>query len=361
MGKRGSQRKNSALLDREDDEDDSFGSARSDRSGYLRSSGADMVELNRDDMLDHAVDALYEKRGSTREKALAAIIEGFKSHVQIEFVEKQSATLLHQCLSSVKRVSVREIALASHVIGLLALTVGCGANANEIFEESLPPISQALKSGIEVSKTAALLECLAIVRFVGGNDPKEKEKSMQLMWQLIRPKLGPNVVAVKPSPALISAVVTAWAFVLTSIDGNSCDPKQWQETVSHLSTLLDKDNRSVRIAAGEALAVIFEMGRLDKFSSADDGPCEFSHIQGLKRKVVDQIRDLSMEAGGKGTVKKDLNNQRNLFRNILAYVESADFDKDRGRNIEHIDVVPTDPAELSEAISRGRLREARAG
>lgn len=88
----------------------------------------------------------------------------------------------------------------------------------------------------------------------------------------------------------------------------------------------------MRIAAGEALALIFEVGSLEKFSvgtkysgdvSIEEGnkPREYVHIQGLKAKIINQARDLSAEAGGKSSVKKDLTNQRNMFRDILEYFE----------------------------------------
>ena len=47
----------------------------------------------------------------------------------------------------------------------------------------------------------------------------------------------------------------------------------------------------------------------------------FSHIQGLKRNFLNQVRDLSVEFGGKGSPKKDLNNQRNLFKDVLEFLE----------------------------------------
>lgn len=46
--------------------------------------------------------------------------------------------------------------------GLLALTVGCGDNANEILEDSLPVISQAFKSGSEATKTSAVSKILCL-------------------------------------------------------------------------------------------------------------------------------------------------------------------------------------------------------
>ncbi|KAE8679171.1 activating signal cointegrator 1 complex subunit 2-like isoform X1 [Hibiscus syriacus] len=255
---------------------------------------------------------------------MASIIEAFNSDLQHQFVEKKFATLLQQCLNSIKKGSNKEISLASHVIGLLALTVGPGDNAREILEESIMPISQASKSGSESSKIASLLECLAIITFVGGIDPEETKKSMQIMRQSVHPKLGSN-----------------WGVVLNSLHiyhGYKCTFEfkyQNSRSIAYLSTLLDKDDRSFRIAAGEALAVIFEMGSLEKFvaeakgsnigsiSEGNKSKEGFLQIQGLRGEILNQVRDLSVEAGGKGSAKKDLNNQRNLFKDVLEFLEDG--------------------------------------
>ncbi|BBG95163.1 interferon-related developmental regulator family protein / IFRD protein family, partial [Prunus dulcis] len=289
-------RKNAAMLD-SDDDNSSESSTSTVRSDRMSVAGNEEMQVDKDSLLDQAVDALFEKRGSTREKALSSIIEAFNSNLQHQFVEKKFATLLHQCLNCIKKGSSKEICLASHVIGLLALTVGCGDNANELLEDSLPVISQAFKSGSEATKTSA-------------------------------------VVAVKPSAPVITTMVSAWSFLLTTMDGWNLNPKDWQESISYLSSLLDKDDRSIRIASGEALALIFELGILEKFSagakistdsSTEEGnkPREYVHIQGLKAKIINQARNLSAEAGGKSSAKKDLSNQRNTFRDILEYFEDG--------------------------------------
>ncbi|KAK2985618.1 hypothetical protein RJ640_006881 [Escallonia rubra] len=332
MGKRSSQRKSTAMLD--SDDTDSVESSSTVQSDNMVVSSDEQVQFIKESVLDQCLDALYEKRGSTREKALASVIEAFNSDLQHEFVEKKFATLLHQCLSSMKRGSGKETALAAHVIGLLALTTGPGENAQEILKDSVSPISDGLKSRSDTSKIRPLLECLAIVTFVGGDEPEEIEKSMQIIWQLVHPKLGSNVVPLKPSPALIAAVVSAWSFLLTTMDKRTLNPKSWQQSISYFSTLLDKDDRAVRIAAGEALALIFEIGNLEKFFSGSKGPSDGSdnggtnsrdiaQIQGLRAKIVNQVRDLSVEAGGKGSAKKDLNSQRNTFRDILDFLEDG--------------------------------------
>ncbi|KAM3688458.1 uncharacterized protein LOC142613758 [Castanea sativa] len=335
MGKSKSQKKKTAVLDSDEDDNSSVSSTSTMRSDKMSVLGTEEVQINKDNLLDLYLDALYEKRPSTREKALASIIETFNSSLQHEFVEKKCTTLLHQCVNSFKRGTSKEIALASHAIGLLALTAGYGDKAREIFEDSVTHISQALKSSPEPAKISSLLECLAIITFVGGNDTEETEKSMQIMWQVVHPKLSSNVVATKPSAAVITAVVSAWSFLLTTMTGLKLNPKHWQESISYLSSLLDKDDRSVRIAAGEALALIFEIGSVEKFSGEVKGSIDvstpegsknregFSHVQGLKGKIINKVRDLSAEAGGKGSAKKDLNSQRNLFRDILDFFEDG--------------------------------------
>ncbi|KAE8715642.1 Ubiquitin system component Cue protein, putative isoform 1 [Hibiscus syriacus] len=140
-----------------DDDTCSVSSSSAMRSDRMSLAGIEEVEFNKDSLLDEAVDALYEKRGSTREKALSVIIEAFNSNLQHQFVEKKFATLLHQCLNSIKKGSSKEISLASHSIGLLALTVGPGDKAREILEESIIPLSQPFKSGSESSKTASMI------------------------------------------------------------------------------------------------------------------------------------------------------------------------------------------------------------
>ncbi|ESQ51197.1 hypothetical protein EUTSA_v10017549mg [Eutrema salsugineum] len=295
----------------------------------------DEVQVHKDVMLDQSLDALYEKRSSTREQALASIIDAFNSDLQHDFVEKNFATLLHLCLHCTKKGSSKESSLASHVIGLLALTVGLGDQAQEILEESVTPLSQALKSGREALKITSILECLAIITFVGGTNAEQTERSMQIIWQMIHPKLGSNVVATKPLSAVITSVVASWAFLLTTVDGWTLGPKIWLETVTCLSSLLEKDDRSVRIAAGEALALIFELGTLEKFAAQAKG-CAYGSVKegsvsqealinmhGLKAKVTNQARDLSVEAGGKGSAKKDLNAQRNLFRDLVVFLEGG--------------------------------------
>ncbi|KAJ0973703.1 hypothetical protein J5N97_015668 [Dioscorea zingiberensis] len=332
MGRKREQRRNADQLDTSDD--DSLSSTSTTLSDLTLAHETERVS-SQDFLLEKYLDALYEKRGSAREKALAGLVDAFSAQVLLSFVENKCITLLHQYINSVKKGSSKEASLASCAIGLLAITVGAGDSAHEIMEESIPPLSLALKSGSDSQKKSSVLDCIALVTFVGAIDADETENAMKIIWETIHPKSGSNVGPVtKLPPVVLAAAISAWSFLLTTMNGWGNSSDNWQESVSFLSTLLERDDRSVRIAAGEAIALIFEIGRLDKFSrqegeteSSDregSKPRGFAYVVSLKGKILNQVRDLSVEAGGKGTGKKDLNLQRDLFQDILAFLETGE-------------------------------------
>lgn len=102
--------------------------------------------------------------------------------------------------------------------------------------------------------------------------------------------------------------------------------------ISFLCNLLEKGDRAVRIAAGEAITVIFEIvvaGKISNFSSdlesAEDIPAKpkwFTYLLSLKEKIILLVSGLSMEAGGKGIDKKCLNTQRDTFQKIYDYLKA---------------------------------------
>ncbi|KAF3965251.1 hypothetical protein ACB098_02G152700 [Castanea mollissima] len=310
MGKRSSQRKSAKSLGTNDD--DCVSSSSADMSKLTLASGTEAVQ--QDSSLDSWLEALYEKRGSTREKALSLIIEAFTKSLQHQFVEKNFVTLLHQYLHSIKRGSAKEICLAARAIGLLAMTTNCEDKAHELLEESICPLSEALKSGSEISKISHIIECLAVITFIGDNDGEESEGVMQIIWEFICQKTGSKS---KLSPAVITTAISSWSFILSNAKGWCLNSKNWQEAVSHFSTLLEKDDRSVRIAAGEALAILFEIGCPKIKKDYADA------IQQLEWKILYQVEDLSREAGGRGSNKEDLGSQRNLFRDLLKFLRDG--------------------------------------
>ncbi|KAH9329643.1 hypothetical protein KI387_001751, partial [Taxus chinensis] len=301
-----------------DSDDDSLSTTSTGGLSDLTIAPEVEVEGSEDLVLDSYLDALYEKRGSTRENGLKGFINAFTSDVQHEFAESKNETLLDQFMKSMKRGSSVEVALAAHAAGLLAITIGAGEIAHKLMEDSIPNFCRACKIGLDAENYSMVLQSLAVVTFVGGNDFEETEKSMDLLWQQV---LGTN----KTQLALKAAAISAWAFLLTTVPTHRIDSHFHKKYLPMLSTLLEVDNRAVRIAAGEAIALIFDA--LDsKDESGDDSyldPASLDVDNVLEMSILKQMKALSIEASGKGSSKKDLNSQRSSFRDFLASIEDG--------------------------------------
>ncbi|XP_026391741.1 interferon-related developmental regulator 1-like isoform X2 [Papaver somniferum] len=288
-------------------------------------------ELNsKSKSMDQCLDGLFHKRGSTREMALAMLVDKFCKNLQNEFLVNN--TLLYQCFNSVKRGSSKEIYLACRLIGFLSITIGCKDDlAHEVLEDAFPPLSEALQSKCDPVEISSLLDCLAIITFVGGDDLSETERSMQLMWQFFHPKLGNNMVAPTTCAIVLTTALSAWSFLLSTMDVLKVNKTCWKESVSYFSDLLDHDDLSVRIGAAEAIALIFEMGSLEKFCSEaksskvqlvhEGSKCQESHsdIEGLKEKILNQMTNLSLEAGDEVVHKND--SKKKLIDDVLRFLE----------------------------------------
>ncbi|KVH95710.1 Armadillo-type fold [Cynara cardunculus var. scolymus] len=171
--------------------------------------------------LNKFLEQLYEKRGSTREAALSSIVQSYSLGYQYQFSEKNFSELLYQCLKSLKRGSAKESYLAVEALGgLLAITIGCGENGRELYRESFPVLSEALNT---------------------ESQP----------WKL---KLEAQ-----------SAAIFSWSLLLSTMDSWSLSYKHWRGAVPFFKNLLESDHESILIGARQALALILELGCLEKF------------------------------------------------------------------------------------------------
>ncbi|KAK6143618.1 hypothetical protein DH2020_023966 [Rehmannia glutinosa] len=228
--------------------------------------------------MDRFLDDLFAKRGSVREEALSSIIDGLSLNYRRHFAGKNFATLLYRCLNSFKKGSSKEI----------------------------------------------VIDCLAIATFVGVNDFEETEASMQILWQFILPESGENVVVKKHSTSVLSAAISAWSLLLTTVDGWHLNYNHWREV----------DDQSVCMAAGEAIALICEIGFLEKFASnitidkislkekEQNITDQDYSIQKLQEIVSNNVKRLSSQ---KTAAAKALNGWNNFSPNVLGVFKDGCF------------------------------------
>ncbi|MBA0573085.1 hypothetical protein Golob_000379, partial [Gossypium lobatum] len=182
---------------------------------------------------DYFID-LSGKRASAREEALSTILKALTLNIEQKFVELNFVTLVYQCLHSIKKGSPTEMKQAAHIIGLLSMITTSVEKVHEAYEDVLTALSQGgLKPKL---KTLEILGCLTVVTFFGASNSDETESVMKLLWDLINPGTDssdrfPSMshqIERKDSPAVLTAMISAWSFLLSTIDGWRLSHKNWQ-------------------------------------------------------------------------------------------------------------------------------------
>lgn len=323
---------------REDDSDDDVSSTTS-TTASSEWAGNQEVEEEYDEgtVLEGYIDALYEKRASTREAGLKGLIGAMTARVLFDFVEEKRETLLQQFLGSVKRGGAAEASLAARALGLLAITAGAGDVAEQILSEASAPLTRLAKSASASAVRIAAMEAIGMLSFVGTPEHGATEEAMTLMWQIAGHKGSQNssqkLGASVPSPQVRAAALAAWSLLLSCAPSSQVAGYPGSREVKTLASLLGDADLAVRTAAGEAIAVLHEAHAeafADAFSDSDAGgpsdddglPAVPEEAGVVDEEVVEQMRALSVQST-KRRSKKERLSQRTSFREILASIESG--------------------------------------
>ncbi|WRX14689.1 Interferon-related developmental regulator [Theobroma cacao] len=236
--------------------------------------------------LEHQLRCFPEKRSPKREEALSSIVKALNIKPEHEFVDENSITLLYQCLNVMKKGSAKELRLATEAIGLIAMVIRCPDKAREVYIDSVPALSNLLKTKCNDSKA---LHSLAMVAFFTADSYiDETEQAMLLIWNFINPECSMD--SSKHPPAILAAAISAWCFLLSTLDGWRLSYKYWQGAISYFSDLIANKDEKVRKAASVALALIFETNTLEKFTTHESVTSE---KQEEKNKIIDKLRSQS--------------------------------------------------------------------
>ncbi|CAK9190746.1 unnamed protein product [Sphagnum troendelagicum] len=318
------------------------------------------IEEEHDDAtkLESFIEALYQKRASIRDAGLKGLIEALTGGVLVEFTENNYETLLQRFINSVKIGASSEVAQAARALGLLAITVGAGDIAKQINAEASPHLEKVAKVGSSPAARASCLDAMAILAFVGATELEATESTMAVFWLIIShranhfedQKTGANT----PSGTVKAAAISAWSLLLSTLDPKRVSSSQHvQMCLPVLSRLLKGDDLAVRTASGEAIALLYEVTNFLSTAGAadddDDGDSEDTGavkesvrtssekpassksamsvvgkaLEAQEAHVMEQMKSLSVHAGGKGQPRKERAMQRSAFRELLATIEDG--------------------------------------
>lgn len=113
---------------------------------------------------------------------------------------------------------------------------------------------------------------------------------------------------------LHSSAVHAWCLLFTLISpgsiGTMISTSKTLPSLEKLSELLESPHLEVRMAAGEALALIYESGREENVAFEEDFALD----------IADTLKELATDSH-KYRAKKDRKQQRATFRDILQFIQ----------------------------------------
>ncbi|CAK9817839.1 Interferon-related developmental regulator 1 [Anthophora plagiata] len=238
-----------------------------------------------EEKLKEAIDGLTQKSAKGRTICFNGIEKIFAIKYVPEFVEDRKMTITDSVERGLKKGRTEEQSTAARLSTLLCVQLGAFESA-EVVCRNLKSILTFIASDTTAS-TQARSECcwaLSMNQFLSGNDATDTIEIVQLL----------------------SVMASADIYNLLASDRTN----SYMPSLNRLCELLQSPHLDVRLSAGEALAVIFELGR--------DFSCDYEQDWSLD--LIEVLKELATDSN-KYRAKKDRKQQRANFRDILRYIE----------------------------------------
>ncbi|XP_051977189.1 interferon-related developmental regulator 1-like [Xyrauchen texanus] len=294
-------------------------SSLSDRTSVAEEAG-EAEETAQEDFqykLKVYIDSTVDKSAKTRQGALDGLKTAMANKILYEFISERRMTItdgIERCLKKGKGV---EQCAAASLTCLLCIQLGSGIESEEVFKALKPVFKTILNDGAaNIQARQACATSLGLCTLVAEDDIMDVYATMECFESLFtysyvredgsRPSVSPQTTQLH-----INALLS-WALLLTICTGNHIRAIV-QKHLSKLPRLLENDDVNMRIAAGETIALLFELIRdVDPEMEFDWEP------------LCEKLSALATDCN-KHRAKTDKRKQRSVFRDVLKAVEEGDF------------------------------------
>ncbi|XP_040850453.1 interferon-related developmental regulator 2 isoform X2 [Ochotona curzoniae] len=273
-----------------------------------------------EEKLKEYVDGLTDKSAKTRQAALENLRLALASRLLPDLLLECCFTLADALEKCLKKGKGEEQALAAAVLGLLCVQLGPGSKGEELFR-SLRPLLQAVLSECTASP-AARLHCasaLGLGCYVAAADVQDLTSCLACLEAVFSRPCGPASPAAHMAPislhGVLCAALQAWALLLT-ICPSAHISRILSRQLPRLPQLLSSENVNLRIAAGETIALLFELAR----------DLEEDFVYEDMEALCSALRTLATDSN-KFRAKADRRRQRSIFRAVLHYVEGGECEE----------------------------------
>uniref|UniRef100_A0A673NL90 Interferon-related developmental regulator 1-like n=1 Tax=Sinocyclocheilus rhinocerous TaxID=307959 RepID=A0A673NL90_9TELE len=244
------------------------------------------------------IDSTVDKSAKTRQGALDGLKTAMATKILYEFISERRMTItdsIERCLKKGKGV---EQCAAASLACLLCIQLGSGIESEEVFKTLKPVFKTILNDGAANIQARQAVSSRAPLLLFTHSFVREDGS---------RPSVNPQTTQLHTN-ALLS-----WALLLTICTGSHIRVIA-QKHLPKLPRLLENDDVSMRIAAGETIALLFELIR--------DVDPEFDY-DGWDS-LCEKLNALATDCN-KHRAKTDKRKQRSVFRDVLKAVEEGDF------------------------------------
>ncbi|XP_036375918.1 interferon-related developmental regulator 1-like [Megalops cyprinoides] len=278
------------------------------------------------------IDSTVDKSAKTRQGALDALKTAMATKILYEFILERRMTITDSIERCLKKGKGEEQAAAASLACLLCIQLGSGIESEEVFKTLKPVFKNILSDGAaNIRARQACATSLGVCTLVAEDDLLDVYATMESFEALFtrsyarpdgtRPALSPQVTVLH-----IHALL-AWALLLTICPGAEVKAVL-RKHLPKLPSLLECEDVNMRIAAGETIALLFELAR------DLDAEYEYEDLEPLCVKLNALATDCN-----KHRAKNDKRKQRSVFRDVLRGVEEGGFQTETIRfGTEHMDI-----------------------
>ncbi|XP_023400329.1 interferon-related developmental regulator 1 isoform X4 [Loxodonta africana] len=264
------------------------------------------------------IDLTLDKSAKTRQAALEGIKNAMCSKMLYEFILERRMTLTDSIERCLKKGKSDEQRAAAALACVLCIQLGPGIESEEILKTLGPVLKKIISDGtmsIQTRQTCAT--CFGVCCFVATDDITELYSTLECLENIFSKSYlkekDTNGICSTPNTVLHISSLLSWTLLLTICPINEVK-KKLEMHLHKLPSLLSCDDVNMRIAAGESLALLFELAR------GMDNDFFYEDMESLTQ----MLRALATD-GNKHRAKVDKRKQRSVFRDVLRAVEERDF------------------------------------
>lgn len=283
----------------------------------------DVKSTWQDEMIE-TLDALAERKGSStsgREELLKSFIRVASLKVITEDMLAGRGEELTAILGRMVKGgrSVKEVTLSARAIALLAASI---PEASGLSTSTLPLLQQTISNGETGHAIPALIYALATIAFFSPTVSSQDLLPLLHFLQEIFESNG-DVIGHGNDDDIITSAIEAYGVLLSAYDELE-DPVQ--EIIPVLIENLSSSALSVRLAAGEVIALSYELFTTSSTSDEDDEEEEKGATQTPQPyDDIEQLTSLLSSLSTTSTKKLSKNSRReqhSVFRDILKTVST---------------------------------------